>query len=904
MINHVFFQKLKIFDSKRISAVFMILFIVITLTIFISNRYMNTCLKKEKNAQQNRIELHNLGEELADASDYLTDEARKFAVTGEIDHFYNYWYEVYESKKRDTVISTLSSYNPPENEQALLTEAKAYSDALIETETISMKLKLLSRNYNPESFKSDSNLYSYLNYVYNYDLPEEYLFLSSEQMEEKSIEILYDSCYYESKSLIMSPIEEFQSVMDNRLNCSVEKSIQKQDTASVVQICCSVSVLALIGLLILGLNFLYVRPLNEYADSLSADSVQNQLEHQDFSKVRVIPQGARELYCFGETFNHLSLILHEELKRRAVAEKEMRYARDEADRANRAKSDFFAQMSHELRTPLNAIIGYLYLLRETQLNEKQKEYCRAIDFSSENLLGLINNILDFSKMESGNMVFEITDFDLPQLINDIYNMMKSNAIQKNLKLKFYLSEDIPQFVKGDPLKLQQVLVNLLSNALKFTSSGTISLKADVKIKNSEKCIIEFSVRDTGIGIAKEDFNKIFQPFVQSDAGVTRTYGGTGLGLPISQKIVQNASGGKYEIKVDSVLNQGSCFHFRMEFLSGKQVNSVSETAEKTEVFEKNTSVLLVDDNEINLKMEQCILEGYGLTVTTAQSGSEALAYAEENHFDIIFLDLHMPELDGYETAKRLRLLTNCRYTPIIALTADVVSGVREKAEQSDMNDYLSKPFKPEQLKILISKYLQISKNEPEKLLTNSCAIFDYDSCLKTLNGKKDVLVKLINSFLDMHENDCEYINNHIQHGYWTNAINMLHDIKGISGNLCCQKLYNVSCILHKELTEERTDTLSVFQEVWKETINALKTYSLMHRQSDLYEKNEVPFSEIWRKFFSLCEAYDISASDYFDKNRSAFKTAFEKSEFMQLERAVRQYDFPWITENIKYQDKG
>lgn len=903
MINHVFFQKLKIFDSKRISAIFMILFIVITLTIFISNRYMNTCLKKEKNAQQNRIELHNLGEELADASDYLTDEARKFAVTGEINHFYNYWYEVYESKTRDTVISALSSYNPPENEKALLKEAKAYSDELIKTETISMKLKLISENKSAESFNSDPNLYDYLKYVYNYDLPEEYLFLSPEQMQKKSVEILYDSCYYESKNLIMSPIEEFQSVMDNRLNCSVEKAIQRQDTASVVQICCSVSVLALIGVLISGLNFLYVRPLNEYADALSADSVQNQLEHQDFSKVRVIPQGAKELYCFGETFNHLSLILHEELKRRAAAEKEMRYARDEADRANRAKSDFFAQMSHELRTPLNAIIGYLYLLRETQLNEKQREYCRAIDFSSENLLGLINNILDFSKMESGNMVFEITDFNLPQLIHDVYNMMKSNAIQKNLKLELYLSENIPRFVKGDPLKLQQVLVNLLSNALKFTSDGTISLKADVKSKYDNKWIIEFSVRDTGIGIAKEDFDKIFQPFVQGDAGVTRTYGGTGLGLPISQKIVQNASNGKYEIRVDSVLNQGSCFRFRMEFLSGKQINSVPERSEKSEVFEKNNCILLVDDNEINLKMEQCILEGYGLTVITAQSGSEALSYAEKNQFDMIFLDLHMPELDGYETAKRLRLLKNCRYTPIIALTADVVSGVKEKVEQSDMNDYISKPFQPENLKRMISKYIQISKNEPEKLLTNSCKIFDYDSCLETLNGKEDILSGLINSFLAGHENDYEYINNHIQHGYWTNAGNMLHDIKGISGNLCCQKLYRVSCILYEELKEEKADTFPAFKAVWKETINALRTYSRMHRQSDSSEKNQIPFSGIWEKFLSLCEAYDISASDYFDKNRSAFKTAFGKTEFIQLERAVRQYDFPWITENIKYQDK-
>lgn len=903
MAGRSFFRKLKIFDSKLISAVSILLFIVVTVTIFVSNRYMNTCLQKEAAAQQNRIELHNLGEELADASDYLTDEARKFAVTGEIIHFYNYWNEVYETKTRDNVISALSSYDPPENEQALLTEAKAYSDTLIDTETISMKLTLLAGNQSLNDFETDPKLYAYLQYVYDYELPEKYSSLSAEQMEKKAVEILYDSFYYESKNLIMSPIEEFQSVMDQRLNHSVESSIQGQDTASVVQIWCSVVVLALIGLLILGLNVLYVRPLNKYAAALSEDSIQNQLEHQDFSKVRVTPQGARELYCFGEIFNHLSLVLYKELKKRAAAEKEMRSARDEADRANRAKSNFFAQMSHELRTPLNAMTGYLYLLKETPLNEKQREYCGAIDFSSETLLELINNILDFSKMESGNMVFETTDFDLPQLLRDVYNMMKCNAMQKNLELELLLSEKLPQYVQGDPLKLRQVLVNLLSNALKFTPDGTITLTVDVQCEDNGKWVIAFGVRDTGIGIAGEDIDRIFQPFVQSDAGVTRKYGGTGLGLPISQTIVRSAGNGRYEIKVDSVLNQGSYFHFCMEFLPGKQADNSSAESEKIADFEKNTTVLLVDDNDINLEMERLILEEYGLTVYTANSGMSALTSAEKISFDMIFLDLHMPEMDGYETARRLRLLKNCRYTPVIALTADVVSGVKEKVEQSDMNAYLSKPFQPEQLRRLIAEYLNISKNEPERILTKSSSAFDCDACLRALNGNGNALQKLVRRFLDTHGHDCEYIENHIRNDYWTNAGKMLHDIMGISGNLCCQKLYRISCVLNQEIKEGRADTLTEFQQIWKETIEALKTYSEMHIQADLSVTGEIPFGQVWRKFISLCSAYDISAADYFDENRSTFKTAFGKTEFVQLEQAVQRYDFPWITENITYQEE-
>lgn len=894
-------RKMKLFDSKLISAVSILLFIAVIFTLFVSNRYVNKCLQQEKTAQQNRMELHNLGEELADASDYLTDEARKFSMTGEIEHLYNYWHEVYETRTRDIVISTLSSYNPPLNEQMLLSKAKAYSDSLIETETISMKLILLSQAQSPEKYSSDEELYTYVKDVYSCNLPEVYASLSAEQMQEKAREILYDSYYYESKNRIMSPIEEFQSVMNARLNCEVEASIQGQGTASTVQIGCSFLVLVLIGLLIFGLNVLYARPLNEYTAALSAESVQKQLEQQDFSKVRVTPQGAYELYHFGKIFNHLSLALHKELKKRAIAEEKMRIARDEADRANHAKSDFFAQMSHELRTPLNAIIGYLYLLKETTMNEEQKEYCRRIDFSSETLLELINNILDFSKIESGNMVLEMTDFDLPQLLRDVYDMMKSNAMQKHLTLGLDLAEDLPQFVQGDPLKLRQVLINLMGNALKFTQSGTVTLTAALQKEQDGKWIVAFGVRDTGIGIAPEDTVRIFEVFVQSDAGVTRKYGGTGLGLPISQMIVRNASGGKYEIKVDSVLNQGSYFYFQMEFLPGKQVSSSQGMSQQDAAFENNINVLLVDDNAINLEMEQRTLERYGLTVMTAQSGVEAIAFAEKEAFDMIFLDLHMPELDGFETAKRLRLLKKCRYTPIIALTADVVSGVKEKVEKSDMNAYLSKPFRPKQLHDMIEQYLHISKCEPERLTTESNMIFSYDACLETLGGDQKLLQDLVRKFLHLHAMDCEYIKTHIAGGYWSNADKILHDIIGISGNLCCRRLYHSACQLNQELKKQKADSLPEFCKIWEETKDTLKTYAELHSQCRIPHTDMLPFSEIWEHFFALCKEYDISAVEYFEEHHSAFKKAFKRSEFVQLEEAVQRYDFMWIAEHSIYE---
>lgn len=398
--------------------------------------------------------MHKLGENLADASDYLTDEARRYSVTGDISHLYNYWHEVRVTQTRDKVISELSAYSPPQNEKELLRNAKKYSDTLIETETVSMKLMLLSQGSTASDYFYNEELYGYVSDVEKCELPSEYISMSQDEMRIKSAEILYDAFYNESKTMIMTPIGEFQSAMDSRLAERVDEAAQGRDFASFMQIIGSLAVLALTSLLILAVNVLYIRPIDRYSAALSDDKIENNIANRDFSRVRVIPGGACELYRFGEIFNHLSLILYKELKNRTEAEEQMRIARDEADRANAAKTQFFAQMSHELRTPLNAITGYLFLLRKTDLNSTQKKYCRSIEISSDNLLGLINNVLDFSKIESGNMLFEKTDFDLPELLCDVCGIMENSAAQKGLKLVLNVSESVPQYVKGDPLRLR------------------------------------------------------------------------------------------------------------------------------------------------------------------------------------------------------------------------------------------------------------------------------------------------------------------------------------------------------------------------------------------------------------------------------------------------------------------
>lgn len=891
----------KAFNGRRISFVSVMLFIAAILIIFISNRYMGVCTEREAQARLNSQELHDLGENLANASDYLTDEARRYSVTGDISHLYNYWHEVYVTQTRDKVISELSAYSPPRNEKELLRKAKQYSDTLIETETVSMKLMLLSQGSTAADYFYNEELYGYVLNVEKCELPAEYISMSKDEMRLKSAEILYDAFYNESKTMIMTPIGEFQTAMDSRLAELVEEAAQGRDFASFMQIIGSLAVLALTGLLILAVNMLYIRPIDRYSESLSDDKIENNIANRDFSRVRVVPGGAFELYRFGEIFNHLSLILYKELKNRTEAEEQMRIARDEADRANAAKTQFFAQMSHELRTPLNAITGYLFLLQKTDLDSRQRKYCRSIEISSENLLGLINNVLDLSKIESGNMIFEKTDLDLPELMNEVCEMIENAARQKGLELVLDLAEDIPRYVKGDPLRLKQVLINLVSNGVKFTSEGSITVCAEYLGETEGRAAVKFSVRDTGIGIADGDKAKIFEPFVQSDAGVTRKYGGTGLGLPIANMIVQGHSGGRHKIEVDSVQGKGSCFYFVMEFEQGQASADASCERQDKETIQKDITVLLVDDNKINLDVETEILKTYGVSVVTAESGAEAIEITAKHIPDMVLLDLHMPDMDGYETAKRLRAIEGMGSVPMIALTADVTAQTADSVACAHMDGCLSKPFKPDKLGSAIEKYLNIKAEERrggKGGAANDEEIFSESDALLNLNGNKDMLLSLVKRFLSRHIHSGEYVRSHIEKGNYANAGSIVHDIKGVSGNLCCHRLCRISSVLNSELAERSYGSLDEFMAVWDDTVKALSEYATKNRSSSEEHSENIPFSQKWRKFLSLCESCDISAADYFRENRDDFKRAFGRNDFKMIEENVQKYDFDAVVNNL------
>ncbi|WP_295212190.1 response regulator [Ruminococcus sp.] len=882
--------------SRNITICAVVIFLLITVLTLISARYMSECISRENAAQVNRGELSDLGQELADASDYLTDEARKFSVTGDVKHLYNYWFEVYEDKTRDRVINSLSALDPPENESQLLAEAKKYSDTLIKTETISMKLMLTAEGITADQYKNgngdiDSKIAEYIALVENTEMPEEYSGLTPAEMKERSREMLYDSFYNDSKTMIMSPIDRFRHALNRRLDAEVENAAAGRETASMIQLVCSVSVLVIIGIVLIVFEQLYVRPINDYSESLDTAEL-------DLSNVRVSPKGAYELFHFGELFNRLSQTLQNELKKREQAEAQMKQAKDEADRANSAKSDFLAQMSHELRTPLNAITGYLYLLSKTDLEDSQQRYVKNIDTASENLLGLINNVLDFSKIESGNLQLEYTDLDLVKLLGDTYSIMESAALSKGIALRLDISGDIPSFVSGDPLRLQQVLVNLLGNAVKFTESGEVVLGCKCLETKGRTALVEFSVTDSGEGIAQDKLESIFEPFIQSDAGVTRRHGGTGLGLPISQSIVKAASGGKHKIEVVSQLGKGSTFTFCMPFDIAEPPKPQSDNAPIDGEAAVQAHILLVDDNKVNLDIEREILCTYGLQVDIADSGMKAIDYCRTHRPDMIILDLHMPDMDGYETARRIRELEGFGITPIIALTADVVSGIEQKVYAAGMDGYISKPFRPDDLRKMIYKYLHISRAMPQKSAEQGDEVFDCVACLDALGGSKTILFDIIKRFISEHSSDCDYICQHIKAGNYANARIILHDVIGISGNLCCKKLHESSKALSDMLksdTPQNADTAD-FEADWQMAVKRLGEF-LKLTEDGTARSSAQDRPKFVSELLELCANFDISAADYFERHRGEFKDHMDKTKFRKLEEYINKYDLLSITQS-------
>jgi len=394
-----------------------------------------------------------------------------------------------------------------------------------------------------------------------------------------------------------------------------------------------------------------------------------------------------------------------DISERKLAEHELIKTREEALQLSKAKETFLSVMSHEIRTPLNAVIGMSHILMDDNPTETQIENLKILGFSAQNLLNLINDVLDFTKIETGNMVLESVNVNLKELVSQTLNSLQFRTAEKAVILKSEIDHRIPTYVMGDNTRLYQILINLLGNSIKFTEKGEVKLKADLFEENKKSVKVRFEIRDTGIGIQPDKIDYIFQSYTQADTDTTRKYGGTGLGLAITKSLLELHNS---EIIVESELGKGSVFSFIIEFNRSEQSNMQVEN--KTHIQPLSGNILVVDDNEINRLLASKVLAKWGVQVDFAENGQIALEKVQLFQYDLILMDLHMPVMDGMESAKAIRKLGGLHSRmPIIALTASLFAHELETISECGMDGFVIKPFVPVDLYNKIRPFL-ISKD--------------------------------------------------------------------------------------------------------------------------------------------------------------------------------------------------
>jgi PAS domain S-box-containing protein len=489
---------------------------------------------------------------------------------------------------------------------------------------------------------------------------------------------------------------------------------------------------------------------------------------------------------------------------------ELKQAKKIAEDAKTLQEQFLANMSHEIRTPMNGIQGMTDLLLDTPLAENQHDFAKTIKRSADNLVVIINDILDFSKIKAGKLTIEKIDFNLKEVVENVTAVFNHREKEKGLDFSILVDENIPSTLQGDPYRLNQILVNLIGNAIKFTPSGSVKIGISLRKKKEREVILDFAVTDTGIGIKNDKINEIFESFTQASVETSRKYGGSGLGLAITKQLLEMQNG---EISVESVESQGTNFRFSIPFGYSKANNKLFFNGKKLKDYHgflKGKKFLVAEDNKVNQKVIENVLQKAGAVADIANNGLEAISFLKErNHYDIIIMDLQMPEMDGYAATKYIRNVMNIS-TPVIAMTASALKGEKSKCIEIGMNDYLTKPFEFSAFYERISNLL--SDKKEEQMIANTVdeeknELFDL-TMLEELDDN-EYLSQMIEIFLSMTAVELTEMEKQLDADEFENIYKNAHKLKSSTGLMKADKLFRVLVTIEEAAKIKNKMELSV-----------------------------------------------------------------------------------------------